>query len=543
LLDSKEAAMVKKSKKDMIIVKISRVISAPKWKILRLLTKVEEFHEYMPSVKEAVIIKKRKRRFWTRWHIQVDNVPIHWVEEDVFKFPRPEISFKAVEGDLQEFSGNWRLHDHPEGTLVEVTVKMVVGIPAIKHFAEQYIKGIIEKNFTGMLESIESRLISLRYAGLKKGDKQKVAGFGVLGHFYNYNHMMRSMKQLNKHFKPPSREFIHKLLEVTPSFKIYDMQTFKSKAGVTTNGRFILCTFIPDMVNFNTQAVYSKVVRACKVAEKYGVGIVTLGGFSSVAGERYGHQIAKEVDIPITTGNTYTAVLAVDGIAQAAKDLSVKLKDAKVAIIGGTGDIGSACARALAEKVRWVTITGRTKSNLRRLRGELRRRHKAVIEATTDNKKAVIDADIIIACASVSSSILDINWFKPGAIICDVAYPKNVSYMDTSRKDILVFSGGLSSAPAKIETGMDMGLPSQKVTYGCFSEVIILALERRYENFSSGRGAITLDKMNEIRRLGTKHGFGVAPFYWGDKLITKARLEHIKKDARIAKQKANKAKK
>ena len=73
-----------------------------------------------------------------------------------------------------------------------------------------------------------------------------------------------------------------------------------------------------------------------------------------------------------------------------------------------------------------------------------------------------------------------------------------------------------------------MGLPSPAVIYGCFAEAIILALEKRYEYFSLGRGNITVEKIDEIRELGKKHGFETADFYWGDKLIEEAMLEKIK---------------
>ena len=59
---------------------------------------------------------------------------------------------------------------------------------------------------------------------------------------------------------------------------MHEMSEFKSGNGDTTHGSFILCTFIPDMVAMDCGAVYSKVVGACKLAEKTGVGVVTLGG-------------------------------------------------------------------------------------------------------------------------------------------------------------------------------------------------------------------------------------------------------------------------
>ena len=222
-----------------------------------------------------------------------------------------------------------------------------------------------------------------------------------------------------------------------------------------------------------------------------------------------------------------TAVLAIDGIERAVRLFEKSLNDLKVAIVGGTGDIGSACALALSLKVKQITITGRTRSHLHALKGKLKKFGTAKIEATTNNKKAVKDADIVVAAANTSSSILDMQWFKPGAIICDLAYPKNISYTKTDRKDIFVFSGGLASVPTSIDTGIDMGMPNTEVCYGCFCEVIILALERRFENYSFGRGNITLEKMDDIRAMALKHGFIPAPFFWADRLIDDKELAQI----------------
>jgi len=520
--------------KDLREIKISRVIPAQKWKIIRLITKVWEFPTYISTVKEATVIQRNGHRMRTKWRVEIEKVPISWIEEDILTFDQEAIHFRAIEGDLKVFKGEWKFQSHPEGTLVSVNIYAKVGIPAIKDFAEGYVEKLITRNFEAILDALERRLISVRYARFKRGDAEKIAGFGILGHFYNFNHLVRCLKMLNPDFKVPSREFLSKLFSVTPSFKIYDMKEFRSKTGETTHGCFIVCTFIPDMLSKDIYAVYSKVVRACKLAEKYGVGIVALGGFASIVGERLGCQISEEVDIPITTGNTYTAVLAVDGVERAVQLLNKELRDLKVAIIGGTGDIGSACARVLSEKAKQVTITGRTKSNLRLLRAELKKKRKARIEATTNNKEAVRDADVVIAAASISSSILNIEWFKPGSIICDLAYPKNISYTPTNRKDILVFSGGLATTPTPIDTGIDMGLPSPNISYGCFSEVIILALEHRFENYSYGRGNITVEKIDEMRKLGAKHGFELAPFFWADRLIEEEDIEEVKKAAKNA---------
>ena len=513
---------------DAVEINLSRIIPAQKWRVIRLITKVWEFSAHIPSVKEAVVIQKGRKMMKTKWRVEVDGIPISWIEEDFLAPGESAIYFKAVEGDLQEFSGEWLFKDSPGGTEVIINARLRVGIPVIKDFADAYVKKILTQNFEAILESAERRLISTRYSGYKSGDTSKIAGFGIIGHFYNFKHLEKCLKMLYPDFKMPSREFLGPLFHLTPSFKMQDILNFTSKTGQTANGCLIAATFIPEMIEQDTQTIFSKVVRACKVAEKHGVGIVTLGGFTSIVGERIGLDITNEVDVPVTTGNTFTAAMAIDGVLKAAQLMNKDISSLKAVIVGGTGDIGSACARVLADKLRQITITGRTKANLQGISKELAKKRKSRITVTTDNFSAVKDADIVIAAASASASILKIDWFKPGAIICDVGYPKNISYIPTSRKDILIFSGGLSTSPTPLNFPIDIGLPTTNVVYGCFAEAIILALEKRFESFSFGRGNITPEKIEEIRQLGKKHGFEAADFYWGDKPIDAPVIENIK---------------
>jgi predicted amino acid dehydrogenase/ribosome-associated toxin RatA of RatAB toxin-antitoxin module len=519
--------------RDLVKIEFSKILFAPMGKVVRLLIKVWEFPNYVPSVKEVSVIQRSHNKTKTKWRIEVNKVPISWIEQDILVLKENTIYFEAIEGDLDEFRGEWRFQEHPEGTLVSVVAYLRCNIPVIKDLAKEYLEKIVRRNFEAILESIETRLVSLRYESLKKGVKEKVAGFGIIGHLYNFYHLEKCLKMLNPNFKMPSREFLGQLFHITPSFKLFDILNFKSKTGQVTRGCFIVATFIPEMIEKDVWTIFSKVVKACKIAEKYGVGIVALGGFTSIVAERIGHQISDEVDVPVTTGNTFTAAMAIDGVLKASSLLNLDLAQAKATIVGGTGDIGSACARVLVDKVRQLTITGRTKSNLHRLKQELAKRRKAQVYATTDNEAAIKDADIIIAAASATSSILKIDWFKSGSIICDVGYPKNVSYAPTTREDILIFSGGLTKPPTPVSFPIDIGLPSADAMYGCFAEAIILALERRYENFSFGRGNITPEKIDIIRDLGRKHGFSVSDFWWGNRLIDSSIIERIKEAVRI----------
>ena len=271
----------------------------------------------------------------------------------------------------------------------------------------------------------------------------------------------------------------------------------------------------------------SKVLEGCRIAEKLGAGVIALGGFTSIVGERYFDRLKSQVRIPITTGNAFTAAMALAGVRKAAELMDIRLDRARAAVIGGTGDLGSACARVLVREVSELVVTGRTPESLKAMEYQLCKEGGAKVIATLDNHAAVRDADIVIAAASSSHSIVDINQVKSGAVVCDVGYPKNLSYTNKSRQDILIFSGGLCRVPTPFNLGFDLGLPSSDILYGCFSEAIILALENRFENYSEGKGKLTAEKIFEIEKLGAKHGFTIAPFFWGDEIVDAKKIKAI----------------
>jgi predicted amino acid dehydrogenase len=146
----------------------------------------------------------------------------------------------------------------------------------------------------------------------------------------------------------------------------------------------------------------------------------------------------------------------------------------------------------------------------------------------TDNREALADAHVVLGVASASEPILEPGDFAPGAIVCDVGYPKNVAARTAERDDLFVFDGGLVATASAIDFGFDNGLPSPDVLYGCFAEAVVLALEGRFESFSRGKGRITPERMDEIAALAERHGFGLAPFHSGGRLVGDAELAALR---------------
>jgi predicted amino acid dehydrogenase len=196
------------------------------------------------------------------------------------------------------------------------------------------------------------------------------------------------------------------------------------------------------------------------------------------------------------------------------------LAERSVAIVGATGDIGRACASALAPRVKQLILIARNQSKLEALRDEL------ALPSVEVGMNAY-DADIIITATSAGQPLLAEAGLRPGTIVCDIGFPDTIALSPEPRRDVIVFSGGLAEMPFALDLGAALQLPSPRLMYGCFSETMALAMAGCYESYSTGQGHITPERMQAILELAKSRGFRPAPLYRGESPIAAERLEQF----------------
>lgn len=309
----------------------------------------------------------------------------------------------------------------------------------------------------------------------------------------------------------------------------------QSPTGEELEGWLIGLPLTPEiLLTSSYDWVLKKLIRAVKMAEELGAEIVGLGAFTKIAGDR-GVTLSERVSVPITTGNSYTTATAVEGTLNAARRMQMALEEVSATVIGATGSIGRASTLLLAEQVRHLTLVARTPEALEDLKSELVASYPAVsVDWTTHIPDAVRDADIVVAVSSATGAIVEPEHLKPGAVVTDVARPRNLSraVMET-RRDVLVLDGGVIRVPGEsADMGFDFGFPP-KMVEACMAETMILALEGRLENFTLGP-QLSIDKVREIRALGEKHGFSLAGFRRFERAIDDGEIERIRREARSA---------
>ncbi|MFN3928767.1 MAG: shikimate dehydrogenase, partial [Thermoflexus sp.] len=148
-----------------------------------------------------------------------------------------------------------------------------------------------------------------------------------------------------------------------------------------------------------------------------------------------------------------------------------------------------------------------------------------------DSLEALREADLILAVSSSPVAIIGPEHLKPGAVVCDVAQPRNVSpAVAAQREDVLVIDGGIVEVPGETDFGFDFGLPP-RMAYACMAETITLALEGRYESYSLGR-RLSIERVEEIARLAEKHGFRLAGFLSFGRPLTDKQIQRVRERAR-----------
>ena len=350
-----------------------------------------------------------------------------------------------------------------------------------------------------------------------------------MNHFAFVIHPIEPQKDVGRKFPllgklPPG--IIDYFSRFFPPVRLSRITGIRSEAtGEETRGWLLACPMTPKrMLNVPLSVAYRKIVQTGRMAEQLGARILGLGAFTSVVGDS-GITVAQKLSIPVTTGNSYTIFVAVEAALAAARSLGVDPTRCTSAVVGAYGSTGRACARLLSERVGKVILIGRNADRLLTVQQEMAG-SSSTIHAST-RLEAIREADVVLTVTSALEPIIEPEHLKPGAIVCDVARPRNVSHRVVEvRQDVLVIEGGIVQMPGEVDFGFDFGFPPGQA-YACMAETAILALEGRYECYSLGRD-ISLERVMEIGNLGAKHGFRLAGFRSFEKVVTEETIERVR---------------
>ena len=294
--------------------------------------------------------------------------------------------------------------------------------------------------------------------------------------------------------------------------QLVESVSITSLTGATIEGSYIDSCFVPEMLS-RFKTAKRKVLNAMELAQKTGLQITALGGFTSIIFENFNLLREQQVRATtldwsrFTTGNTHTAWVIARQVEENAPTLGIDLARARVAVVGATGDSGSAVCRWMAESTRVgeLLLVARQQGPLEELRASLPGSSRIL-----PLDLALAEADVVVWVASLPKTLtIDEGSLRRPCLMVDGGYPKNLD-SHFSHPDIHVLKGGIVEFHTDIGWQMmeaaEMERP-QRQLFACFAEAMLLEFEGWHTNFSWGRNNITLDAMERIGAASRRHGF------------------------------------
>ena len=344
--------------------------------------------------------------------------------------------------------------------------------------------------------------------------------FGLIGHSTSFEDAKRKASMLGfDHIADGDLD-----VWCTAPPQLVENVEVKSATGISIEGSYIDSCFVPEMLS-RFKTARRKVLNAMELAQKKGINITALGGFTSIIFENFNllqHKQIRNTSLEwerFTTGNTHTAWVICKQLERNAPRIGIDLKKATVAVIGATGDIGSAVCRWLINKtgISELLMIARQQEPLSILQKEL----DGGTITTLD--EALPQADIVVWVASMPKTIeIDTDNLKKPCLMIDGGYPKNLDEKFQG-ENIYVLKGGIVEFFNDIGWNMmeleEMQNP-QREMFACFAEAMILEFKKCHTNFSWGRNNISLEKMEFIGAASLKHGFSAMGLDKQPKVLT-----------------------
>jgi len=282
-----------------------------------------------------------------------------------------------------------------------------------------------------------------------------------------------------------------------------------------------------DFVSRPREEVMGLLLEAAQLAKADGVKVLGLAAFTSIVPSG-GVQIERSVGIPCTSGNTYTAAIAVRGLLALAAEMKRNLGACTVAVVGATGSVGSPCVDLIAAHLpKKLLLLARNAERLESRAQRVRDEFGIGVEWSTD-LVALRSADLVFISASATTALVEPHLLKAGALVCDVSIPHAVSQsIFEKRPDVLVMEGGfvrvhedvmrsqkVKSFASEHAVSLAALVPCTSFLSGglwpaCLAETFLLGFEGRFENI--GLGTITADQALAMEAIGLRHCMIVSP--------------------------------
>ncbi|MFD5537573.1 type II toxin-antitoxin system RatA family toxin [Streptomyces sp. NPDC127079] len=144
-------------------VEVNLPIKAPAAEAWAAVIRLEDYATYMENVESVTVIGETENGARTsEWSVLLKGSVLEWIEADTLDHDARVMSFDQVSGDLDMFTGYWRVEDTGDDTsVVAFFVDFEIGIPLLADMLNPVATKALRENAEDMLRAIERRITVL----------------------------------------------------------------------------------------------------------------------------------------------------------------------------------------------------------------------------------------------------------------------------------------------------------------------------------------------------------------------------------------------
>lgn len=141
-------------------VEVHLPISAPAAVAWEAVSRLEDYATYMRNVESVAVLGETEDGTRTSaWSVLLKGSVLELVEEDELDHERRVMTFTQVSGDLDEFTGYWRVDaEGDRASVVVMSVDFEIGIPLLADMLNPVAARALQENCEHMLRAIEQRV-------------------------------------------------------------------------------------------------------------------------------------------------------------------------------------------------------------------------------------------------------------------------------------------------------------------------------------------------------------------------------------------------
>lgn len=134
-------------------------ISGDAKKVFEIIMDLENYPQYMNSVKKIEIVGRGEDYVLSRWTTSASGITLRWTEKDTYDLENLTVHYKLTEGDISKFEGYWKVIPLGENhNQVELKIDFDIGVPMLEAFVGPMAKAIVAQNARNMLQGLKERI-------------------------------------------------------------------------------------------------------------------------------------------------------------------------------------------------------------------------------------------------------------------------------------------------------------------------------------------------------------------------------------------------